>query len=150
MEEELTTWYPSKYITWNKNLQRDTRDHTDQRHEAARDHATDITLLPPQDPRIRVTIDTRDMKPHMNMQKNERLQGCENPCHQSIRVTIDTRDIKPHMNIKSERLQCCENPCHQKHGIDPLYWEIMGRGLRTFLENHEGVSSFSTWARTLF
>ena len=36
---------------------------------------------PPKDPRIRVTEETRDMKPHMNMQKSERLQGCENPCH---------------------------------------------------------------------
>ena len=36
---------------------------------------------PPKDPRIRVTEETRDMKPHMNMQKSERLQGCANRCH---------------------------------------------------------------------
>ena len=58
-----------------------TRDRRDQRHEAAHDHAIDRTLLPPKDPRIRLSEETRDMKPHMNMQKSERLQGCANRCH---------------------------------------------------------------------
>ena len=64
-----------------------------QTHDEAHDHASDRTLMPPpQGPtytrdtkdktHIRVTQETRHMTKHMNMQKSERLQGCENPCHQ--------------------------------------------------------------------
>ena len=65
MEQELTTWYAWPYTpeTWSRTWPRHwhnvittppgptyTRDHRHQRHEAARDHATDITLLPPPGP----------------------------------------------------------------------------------------------------
>lgn len=118
MAQGLTAWYPSdenmkhgtrtyysvipkwqwrKYKTWHKNLQCDTPQTNVYTWSYTSEtwSSTWPRTHPPEDPRIRVFVHSRDMKQHMNMQKSERLQGCENPCHHKHIAYLWNHSIQP-------------------------------------------------------